>query len=625
MSREAEAGATTQNLWDEMASVRIVEVGPRDGLQNIDAILPAALKIELIKRLSRTGLQVIEATSFVSPKWVPQLADGHEVISAINTSIETNKDVKYPVLVPNLKGLEAAIRAGAKDVGVFVSATEAFSQKNQNCSVAESLRRAAEVTERALEQGISVRAYASCIFADPYDGPTDPAKVLDVTRALLDMGCFEVSLGDTVGVGTPAQVKVLLDVLLKGGVPLSRLAGHFHDTFGQAVANAVTAYEMGIRVFDSSVSGLGGCPFSPGAKGNLASEDIIYTFEKMGISTGVDLDKIVEVGDWISKKIGRQNESRAGAAMYARKHNLQTVKRPLSTPKSKSPTKWLLIDDAKEYQLLKHPQRHVLKILLTRPNNGNALTISMLNNLTALFKRLSSDRSISTIIIAGTGRFFCTGMDLSASGATTSISAQAAKEAQFDGLLNLFEAIDNCPQTTIAAIQGPCYGGGSGLAFVCDIRLAVKSANFTLSEVKLGLCPATISKYLCREWGVAIAREAILTARPVSPKELLEKSGAVHGVAEDALGLERLVNRKLDELAKCAPEASAKSKDLVRAAYRYPGGVEQAKTIKDVFEWMMVPSAEARYGTEQFRAGKREIDWDAFVDGKGAARMKPKL
>lgn len=594
-------------------------------MQNIDSIIPTSLKIELIKRLSRTGLQVIEATSFVSPKWVPQLADGHEVISAINASIEARKKIKYPVLVPNSKGLEAAIRAGAKDIGVFVSCTEGFSQMNQNCSVDESLRRAKEVTGLALSQGISVRAYASCIFACPYEGPTDPVKVLNVTKALLDMGCFEVSLGDTVGVGTPAQVRVLFDILLNEGVPFSRLAGHFHDTFGQAVANVVTAYEMGVRIFDSSVSGLGGCPFSPGAKGNLASEDIIYTFEKMGVSTGVDLDMLVEVGDWVSKQIGRRNESRAGAAIYARKHNLQTVRRPLSLPEPEPLTQWILIDDTTEYQLLRHPTRHVLKVLLTRPRNGNALTIKMLNSLTELFIRQHSDSSISSIIIAGSGRFFCTGMDLSASGATTSVSVQEAKEAQFNGLLNLFEAIDNCPQTTIAAIQGPCYGGGSGLAFVCDIRLAVKSANFTLSEVKLGLCPATISKYLCREWGIAIAREAILTARPVTPQELLEKTGAIHGIADDATGLGKLVDQKLAELAKCAPVASAKSKELVRAAYHDPGGVEQAKTISDVFEWMMVPSDEARHGTEQFRAGNREIDWDAFVGKNSGAKVKSKL
>jgi hydroxymethylglutaryl-CoA lyase len=603
-----------------MAAVKIVEVGPRDGLQNIDNTLPAILKIELIRRLSRTGLQVIESTSFVSPKWVPQLADGEEVISAI----DTNSVIKYPVLVPNLKGLEAAIRAGAKDVGVFVSVTEGFSQKNQNCSVAEALQRAKEVTIRAMSLGINVRAYASCIFACPYDGPTDPVQVLKVTKALLDMGCFEVSLGDTVGVGTPAQVRRLLDVLLKE-VPASRLAGHFHDTFGQAVANAVAAYEMGIRVFDSSVSGLGGCPFSPGAKGNLATEDIVYTFLKMGIPTGVDIDQLVEIGDWISKQIGIENGSRAGAAIYARKHHLGKVKKPLSVSKAKKLVGWLLVDDVKEYQLWRHPQRHVLKVLLTRPKNGNALTISMLKSLTSLFTCFHSDPSISTIVIAATGRFFCTGMDLSASGATSSISAKESKDAQFNGLLDLFEAIDNAPQTTIAAIQGPCYGGGSGLAFVCDIRLAVKDANFTLSEVKLGLCPATISKYLCREWGVALAREAILTARAVTPKELHDKIGAVHGIAENIQDLEDLINRKLEDLRRCAPDASAKSKDLVRAAYQYPGGVEQAQTIKDVFDRMILPSPEARYGTEQFRAGNRDIDWDAFVDGKGVGTMKPKL
>lgn len=196
-----------------MASVRIVEVGARDGLQNIDGVLPTSLKIELVRRLSRTGLQVIEATSFVSPKWVPQLADGHQIISAVKTSNDTNKSIKYPVLVPNLKGLEAAIRAGAKDVGVFVSMTEGFSRKIQNCTIAESLQRAKDVAECALSQGISVRAHASCIFSCPYEGPTDPARVLEVTQALLDMGCSEVSLGDTGGVGTPAQVKTLLSTL----------------------------------------------------------------------------------------------------------------------------------------------------------------------------------------------------------------------------------------------------------------------------------------------------------------------------------------------------------------------------------------------------------------------------
>ena len=607
-----------------MAAVRIVEVGPRDGLQNIDTIIPTELKIELINRLSRTGLQVIEATSFVSPKWVPQLVDGAKVMSALHASMETNQNIKYPVLVPNSKGLEAAIQAGAKDAGVFVSVSEGFSHKNQNCSVTESLRRAKDVVVRATELGVSVRGYASCIFSCPYDGPTDPVKVLEVTKALLDMGCFEVSLGDTVGVGTPAQVRRLLDVLLKA-IPASRLAGHFHDTFGQAVANAVTAYDLGLRVFDSSVSGLGGCPFSPGAKGNLASEDIIYTFEKMGISTGVDLDQLVEIGDWISKQIGRRNDSRAGAAMYARKHNLQAVKKPLSAPSPSPKIQWVLVDDVKEYQLWRHPHRHVLKILLTRPKNGNALTVSMLNSLTALFTRLHSDSSISTIIIAATGRFFCTGMDLSASGATSSNSAQDAKEAQFSGLLSLYEAIDNAPQTTIAAISGSCYGGGNGLAFVCDIRIAVQDAHFTLTEVKLGLCPATISKYLCREWGIAFTREAILTARPISPQELLDKGGSIHGIAKDAAGLEALLDQKLDVLKSSAPAASAKSKQLVRAAYRYPGEAEQAKTIKDVFEWMMVPSDEARYGTEQFRAGNRDIDWDVFIDSTGKGALKPKL
>jgi hydroxymethylglutaryl-CoA lyase len=379
------------------------------------------------------------------------------------------------------------------------------------------------------------------------------------------MGCFEVSLGDTLGVGTPAQVRSLLDVLLKV-VPASRLAGHFHDTYGQAVANTVTAFDLGLRVFDSSVSGLGGCPYSPGAKGNLASEDIIYAFETMGISTGVDLQKVVEVGDWISKQIGRENGSRAGTAIFSKLHNVQQ-KPPTQRLVSNDNTTWTLIDDVQEYQVFR--SGHTIKLVLSRPQNGNALTANMLRSLAELFERLSDDESVSRIILTAKGKFFCTGMDLSASGATTGASAAEAKDLQFRGLLRLFEAIDNAPQTTIAVINGSAYGGGVGLAFCCDIRLALADARFTLTEVKLGLCPATISKYVAREWGFSFTREAMLTARPVTPTELHDRIGSIHGIAKDEAGLEALLDGYLNQLKKCAPAASAKSKELLRAAYMH--------------------------------------------------------
>ena len=443
-----------------------------------------------------------------------------------------------------------------------------------------------------------------------------------MTRALLDMGCFEISLGDTLGVGTPAQVRRLLNLLLEV-VPASRLAGHFHDTYGQAVANAVAAFDLGLRVFDSSVSGLGGCPYSPGAKGNLASEDIVYAFETMGISTGVDLQKLAEVGDWISKQINRENGSRAGTAALTKLRSLDQKPKPLTQRRVSSDdnphTTWTLVDDIHEYQVFRSGQN--IKLVLSRAQNGNALTANMLRSLAELFERLATDPSVSRIILTAKGKYFCTGMDLSANGATTGAAAAEAKDLQFRGLLRLFEAIDNAPQTTIAVINGSAYGGGVGLAFCCDIRLALAGARFTLTEVKLGLCPATISKYLAREWGFGFTREAMLTARPVTPTELHERTGSIHGVAKDGAGLEALVDRYLRELKKCAPEASAKSKELLRAAYMHAGGVQQAATIRDVFDGMMRPSDEAKHGTEQFRAGHKDIDWDAFVIRKARSKL----
>jgi hydroxymethylglutaryl-CoA lyase len=274
--------------------VKIVEVGPRDGLQNIGAIVPTAVKIGLIDRLSETGLQAIEATSFVSPKWVPQLADHAEVMAGI----ARKPGVSYPVLVPNMKGLEAALAAGAAEVAVFASASESFSRKNINCSIAESLDRFAPVVERAASLGIPVRAYVSCALGCPYEGDVAPAAVAAVASRLRGMGCAEISLGDTIGVGTPAGTRAMIEAVAQD-VPVGSLAGHFHDTHGRALANIRESLELDVAVFDSSVAGLGGCPYAPGAGGNVATEDVVRFMRDLGIETGIDLEKLLLAGRYI--------------------------------------------------------------------------------------------------------------------------------------------------------------------------------------------------------------------------------------------------------------------------------------------------------------------------------------
>ncbi|KAG9553579.1 aldolase, partial [Aureobasidium melanogenum] len=318
-------------------TVRIVEVGPRDGLQNIKDVVPTATKIELINRLAQTGLRTIEATSFVSPKWVPQLSDAKTVMESMKLSVAKG-DISFPVLVPNMKGLEAALALDVKEIGIFLSATEGFSRNNINCSVEESLVRAQAVIERAREQNVRVRGYLSCVVDCPYDGRTSPLVVLKMAKKMLEMGCFEISLGDTTGTATPQDIRRLLEVLLKE-IPAAKLAGHFHDSYGQAIANVKEAYRLGIRAFDSSVGGLGGCPYSPGAKGNVATEDIVWTFESMGIDTGVNLAKLANIGDWICQQLRVSNGSQVGSALVASNKWVMEAK---NTPKQTSavPSEW---------------------------------------------------------------------------------------------------------------------------------------------------------------------------------------------------------------------------------------------------------------------------------------------
>lgn len=293
--------------------VRLVEVGPRDGLQNESGEVPTAARIELIDRLAEAGLKTIESGSFVSPKWVPRMADTAEVMAGITR----RDDVSYPVLVPNMKGLEGAIAANAGEIAVFGAATESFSRKNINCSIEESLDRFRPVCESALEHGMRVRGYISCVLGCPYEGKVDPAAVARVAAVLLDMGCYEISLGDTIGVGTPLAAQTMVDRVAEI-VPLDRLAVHFHDTYGQALANILASLERGVAVVDSSVAGLGGCPYAKGATGNVATEDVLYMLNGMGIETGVDLERLASAGQFISDILGRPSGSRVARAMAGR-------------------------------------------------------------------------------------------------------------------------------------------------------------------------------------------------------------------------------------------------------------------------------------------------------------------
>jgi hydroxymethylglutaryl-CoA lyase len=295
-------------------SVRMVEVGPRDGLQNEMKPVPAATKIALIDKLSASGLSVIEAGAFVSPKWVPQMADSAEVLAGIKRM----PGHRYPVLVPNLKGYEAAAAAQVDEIAVFAAASESFSRKNINCSIAESIDRFRPVTEAAKRDRRRIRGYVSCVLGCPYEGDIAPAKVAEVSKALFDLGCEEISLGDTIGIGTPGKAQAMVETVA-AQVPRDRLAVHFHDTYGQALANILATLELGIDVVDSAVAGLGGCPYAPGASGNVASEDVLYMLKGLGIETGVDLDRLAEAGTFICRALGRQPASRVAQALAAKR------------------------------------------------------------------------------------------------------------------------------------------------------------------------------------------------------------------------------------------------------------------------------------------------------------------
>ncbi|HET8941896.1 MAG TPA: hydroxymethylglutaryl-CoA lyase [Rudaea sp.] len=296
-------------MSDLPSNVRIVEVGARDGLQNEKAIVPTSIKIELINRLSECGLKTIEATSFVSPNWVPQLADATEVYTAITRK----PGVRYPVLVPNLQGYERARAAGVTEIAVFTAASEAFNRKNINASIDESIERFIPVVERAMADAVAVRGYVSTVLGCPYQGDVSVADVVRVSKRLHELGCHEVSLGDTIGIGTPVKAREMVRAVAEQ-VPMDALAVHFHDTRGQALANILACLELGVSVVDASVSGVGGCPYARGASGNVATEDVAYMLQGMGIATGIDLQKLVDTGRWLSQQLDRTNNSKVGLA-----------------------------------------------------------------------------------------------------------------------------------------------------------------------------------------------------------------------------------------------------------------------------------------------------------------------
>lgn len=296
--------------------VRIVEVGPRDGLQNEKEIVPTSVKIDFISKLAGAGLSHVEATSFVSPKWVPQMGDHKEVLAGVlNLPF---KNVSYPVLVPNIKGFQSALSLGVKEIAIFGAASESFSRKNINCSIADSLKRFSDVMEAAKNNDVKVRGYVSCVVGCPYEGAIEPEKVAEVAAEMFAMGCYEISLGDTIGVGTPGSFRRMLTAVQEA-VPVEHLAVHCHDTYGQALANILASIEAGVRVVDASTAGLGGCPYAKGASGNVATEDVVYMLHGLGLNTGINLERVADAGQFISDQLGRQTMSKVGRALQAKK------------------------------------------------------------------------------------------------------------------------------------------------------------------------------------------------------------------------------------------------------------------------------------------------------------------
>ncbi|KAE8315802.1 beta-lactamase/transpeptidase-like protein [Aspergillus transmontanensis] len=562
-------------MKDPRGAVRIVEVGPRDGLQNIKDHVPTSVKIELIQRLRGTGLRTIELTSVVSPRAVPQLSDCRDVLRTEDIkSLREEPNIRLPVLVPNMKGLDIALEYDVKEVAVFISATEGFSKANINCTVQEGLERARNIAEKATSRGLTVRGYVSCIFSDPFDGPTAPSAVLRCVRELLEMGCYEVSLGDTLGVGCPDKVRSLLTYLEEHDVSLELLAGHFHDTYGQAVANTWEAYNCGLRVFDSSISGLGGCPYAPGAKGNVATEDLVYMFHNAGIDTGLDMLKLVETGLWISTRLSRENASRAGIAL-ANTHGLVSPPRHTEHAPTKTATSWSPMNT--KGRLLTYRSGGNFKIVLNRPKRGNTLTQKMVADLIAIIANCNKDPSLLNIIITATGGYFCMGVEIGKS--MPFIAQGASRNPQAKHLAALLELMKRSPKTTVACLNGHAFGGGVDLALACDVRISLRAATLTFTEATFEQTRNANSR-----WKSAFIRNAVFSTHSTTA-EKLNSLGLVSEIVEDQgqlrAGLDDLLTR-LNNSRPAKPRASREFSWSTRA-----GWDAQADTLDTTFFKMM--------------------------------------
>ncbi|KAE8349899.1 aldolase [Aspergillus coremiiformis] len=585
-------------MKDPRGAVRIVEVGPRDGLQSIKDPVPTRVKVELIRRLRQTGLRTIELTSVVSPRAIPQLADCRDVLRMEDIkSLQREPNLRLPVLVPNIKGLDIALQYDVKEVAVFVSATEGFSKANINCTVTEGLERARNIAAKAIDCGLAVRGYVSCIFSDPFDGSTAPSAVLDCVRALQEMGCYEISLGDTLGVGCPDKVRSLLAYLEGNHISLDLLAGHFHDTYGQAVANAWEAYNCGLRVFDSSISGLGGCPYAPGAKGNVATEDLAYMFHNAGIDTGLDMLKLVETGLWISERLSRENASRAGIAL-ANTYGLVSLPRHTEHMPSNPAPLWSPVKS--KGNLLTYRAGSNFKIVLNRPKRGNTLTQNMIADLARIIENCSKDPSLSNIIITATGRFFCMGVNLGKS--KPFVPQDAFSDLQVKPFTVILEKIHRSPKTTIVCLNGPAFGGGVDLAIACDVGIRIRSATLILSEARFKQGENAVSGLRG-----AFTRNTIFSTRSATA-ERLNSLGLMSEIVDDPRQLQDGLDNLLVRL-NCSKSAKPRvSREFARLTREHVGREGQAATLDEIVFQITKPDVDRDDDMEVLHGGHSD-DW----------------
>ncbi len=482
--------------------VTIKEVGPRDGLQNESKFIETQDKVDWINLLSKTGLDYIEVSSFVHPKWIPQLADSEQVLKSINRE----KGVTYAALVPNIRGLERALTCNVNEVSVFMSASEGHNKSNINKTIDETFPVLKEVVDEALKANVKVRGYVSTVIACPYDGPVSPEQVLKVVDRLAEMGVYEISLGDTIGVGVPTQVESLLSTLLKH-FPSNLFAMHFHDTRGTALANVVKSLEMGITTFDSSTGGLGGCPYAKGASGNVSTEDLLYMLSAMNIETGVNQEALMK---------------------------LQEMKGALTL------TTLVQFNEI---------EKGIGLITLNRPEAANAMSIQLLTDLNECLDEVAKNREIRVVLITGSGdKAFCAGADLKE---RKNMNEQQVRETVrlIGSTVNRVEAL---PQPVIAVLNGVAFGGGLELALACDLRIASSEAKMGLTEVSLGIIPgAGGTQRLPRLIGLGKAKELIYTARRITASEALEIN-----LINEVVEKEDLLKRATElarEIAKNAP------------------------------------------------------------------------